>query len=288
MRSRRRNSNDDDRPARNRRTVTSVMGPEGHGKTDFWTTAKKPIACINVDPNTSAVLEKLGYRDDDEETINVHYVDMPLVGFEPDEEKVKEQAEEAWEKLTDFLRPIIMQEADPMPATVVLDTGTELNDLNILSGFGRTDKIAPKLRLIAMGKINAQFKGIFRGLEHAGVHVVVAHRCREVWVTEEIKHGPRKGEEHDRKVPGEWERVGFKQMGNMTNIEVLAMFDPTREGKLSNKFGMRVTRCTLRPGIIRKEYWGRERQEDGSRVRRASWPYLMMQVYPGTTLEDWT
>lgn len=69
----------------------------------------------------------------------------------------------------------------------------------------------------------------------------------------------------------------------MANVEVLMLFDPKREGKISDRFGMRVTRSRQRPGLVGEEYWGKA--EDGTPM--ASVQYLGTLLYPGTTIEDW-
>lgn len=271
------------------RIVCSVMAQEGHGKTDFWTTAPKPILAVSVDANTEPVVQKVfkqPSRDLDPDIATVVHVPFPLVGFEMDEDHIARQATDAWDLLTDTLRPIIEGRAKVMPKTVALDTGTELNDLNILAEFGRTAKISPKTRLIKMGNVNARFKGIFRGLEHAGVHVVITHRVKEKWEMVEVR-GRSGIEEKDQRVPGEFERIGFRQMGNMVNVEVLLLFDPSRSEKLPGKFGMRITRSMIRPALIGGEFWGREVIGD-ERVRCASFPYLATLLYPDSHLQDWT
>lgn len=267
------------------RAVLSVIGPEGHGKTALMLTAPQPMVIASVDPNTQDVIEKTFGKPVDEistDILTFHEIPFPAVGFEEDEDAIKEQAAEGIEKLIDVVRSI----SGSSTRSVLLDTGTELNELNILEAFGRTDKISPMQRQIYMGKVNARFKGIFRQLKRENVHVLVSHRSKEVWETVTVKHGRNKGEEKDVKVPGKYERIGFKQMGNIVNTEVLVKFDPTREGKLAAKFGMEITRCMIRPGLIGKEYWGRVKIDD-EMVRRASFPFLMMQLYPGTTLENW-
>lgn len=266
------------------RSVLSIIGPEGHGKTDLALTAPKPMIVASVDPNTRDVVEKrFGPIDDiDPEILTFHDLPFPAVGFETDEEQIKEQASEALDQLTEVIRSVEGSGAK----SVLLDTGTEISELNILGIFGRTDKISPMQRQIYMGAANGRFKGFFRQLKRANVHVLVTHRVREVWATETVKHGKNKGEERDVKIPGAYERIGFKQMGNIVNAEVLVKFDEAREGKLSNKFGMKITRCMIRPSLIGKTYWGMERIE-GERVRRPSFAFLMMQMYPGTTLADW-
>lgn len=263
------------------------MGPEGHGKTNLVLTAPKPLVIASVDPNTEDVICKVfkvtDVADIDPDILTFHPIAFPAVGFEEDEDAIKEQAAEGIEQLTKAIRSV-----SASTGSFIMDTGTEINELNILERFGRTDKISPQTRQFFMGTVNARYKGFFRQLKRMDVHTLVTHRVREVWETTVVKHGRDKGEEKDVKVPGEYERIGFKQMGNIINTEVLVKFDPTREGKLSNKFGVRVTRCMIRPSIIGKIWWGRKKEEDGTVLHCASFPFLMMQLYPGTTLEDWS
>ena len=42
-----------------------------------------------------------------------------------------------------------------------------------------------------------------------------------------------------------------------------------RHEKLEACYGMRIMRSTQRPAMIDQEYWGREKQDDGTRIRRA-------------------
>lgn len=263
------------------------MGPEGHGKTNLALSAPKPLVIASVDPNTEDVVCKtFGIKsidDLDPEIATFHPITFPAVGFEPDEEAIKEQANEGIEQLVAAIRTV-----DESTGAFIMDTGTEINELGTLGIFGRTDKITAQARKFFLGAANAQFKGYFRQLQRTGTHTIVTHRAREVWETIVVQHGRKKGEEEDRKIPGEYERIGFKQMGNIINTEVLAKFDSSREGKLSAKFGIRITRCMIRPSLIGKTYWGRKLIEGtDERVHCASFQFLMMQLYPGTTLEDW-
>lgn len=265
------------------------MGKGGAGKTDWITTMKPPVLLLSTDPNTEDVIEKIygvPSRDIDPRELRLVHVPYPAVGFETDEADVTNEALDAWDVIVDALRPIKEGNADPMPASVGIDTGSELNTLCILKEFGRTDKIAPGQRKMRMGNVNTDFKGIFRMLERAGVHVCIAHRCKQRWEEIEIQHGRKKGEVEEKPIPGVYDRVGFREMENIVNVEVLALFDETREGKLSNRFGMKITKCNLRPSLVGEEYWGKE-EVDGQMVRVASFPFLATLIYPKTKLSDW-
>ena len=268
------------------RIVLGIMGGEGSGKSDVAFTAPQPILAIGCDPNVEDIACKVFDADtcDDLDPGQCRLVMLPYpaVGFETDEDAIAREATEAWDVMTDALAEVIRKRAKVQPRTVVLDSGTLIDKLNVLAEFGRTDKISPQVRRIKMGNLNARFMGLFRGLEQAGCHVIVTHQCRPKWETQEVR-GRNGIEEKDVQVPGEFERVGFKQMGYILNTEILTLFDPAREGKLAGKFGMRVLRSMARPAVVGREYWGKT--EEG--VRQAGFPYLATLLYPHTTLKDW-
>lgn len=264
------------------------MAPEGYGKTDMSLTGPMPMLDLTIDPNTEDVVQKVYGKpseDLDPDELRVVHIPMPLIGFEANEDDIRNEALDSWEQLTKEVSDVLHDRATVRPRTVILDTGTELSELNVLAEFGRTDKISPNMRRAMMGNVNNQFKGIFRALAKAGVHVVVTHRVREKWETVQVR--TKKGiEEKDQRVPGEYLRVGFREMGNICNVEVLMLFDQDREGKLSNKFGMRVLRSTIRPALIGQEFWGKVECQ-GQMVRAASIPYLGTLLYPDTKLSEW-
>lgn len=270
---------------RSRRLVVSIMAPEGHGKTHMLLTMPMPMILCGMDPNTEAVIEQMfGVDDvDDLDPAELKYVRVPypLVGFEPNEDDIMKEATESWYQIKDEVSAVKNGKAKIKPASFLFDSGTLLDRMNILREFGRTDRISPIVRRNKMGALNNDFKGLFDALEFAGVHVGITHRVREVWetVTVRTNKGPI---EKDQVVPGEYRALQFKEMGYLANVEVLMMFDPKREGKLSERFGMRVTRSRQRPGVIGEEYWGKV---EGQSV--CSVPYLGTLLYPGTTPEDW-
>lgn len=272
---------------RRRRVVGSVMGKEGAGKTDFACTAPQPLLYLACDPNAEDVVCKIfdvETPDDlDPEVCRLVHIPYPLVGFETSEDDIMDEANDSWNLLCDEISDVLAGKGND-PNTVILDSGTELNSLNILKEFGRTDKISPKMRQSRMGKVNNDFKGIFRALERAQTHVLVTHRCKPRWVDVEVRTaGGIKVESQE--VPDTFDRIGFKEMGNIANLELLAMFDPEK-GKLRERFGVRIVRSMARPGIVGNEWWGRE-DVDGEIVRAASFAFVATQLYPGTTLKDW-
>lgn len=271
------------------RIVLGIMGGEGSGKTDMALTAPTPQLILGCDPNVEDVVCKHYDVDsaDDLDPDLCTYVDLPFpaVGFERDEKVIADEAYDSWDKMVTAIGDVITKRAKPMPKAVILDSGTRINTLNTLAEFGRTDKIAPGQRRMRMGEVNNRFMGLFRGLEQTGTLIVITHQCKNVWETIEVR-GRNGVEEKDVMVPGKFERVGFKQMGYILNTEVLTLFDPDREGKLAERFGVRVVRSMQRPAIVGKEYWGRVEVGD-EKIRAASIPHIATLLYPKTTLDEW-
>lgn len=269
--------------------VAAVVGFEGAGKTNHWLTAPKPIACISTDTNTEATVRKVLKMDDDddfdEDVLRMLQVTMPALAFD-DRDDVKEEAEETWESIRDFLRPFVKDD-DDRPRTVVFDTAVDVFDLQVLSVFGKIDQIPPELRKNMMGRCNTSYKGIIQALKNRDMNVILVHRAKEKWVDKEQR--TQRGTEEVRTRltgPFDMEREGFKGTGFITSCEFHLAFDPEKEGKLRAKYGAKIARSNARPSVIGKEYWGSTKVEDEI-VHRASFPFLMTQMYPDTTLGDW-
>lgn len=270
--------------------VLSEVGFEGSGKSRLWLTAPKPIAAVSTDTNTETTARaylEMGDDDDfDEDVLRFKQVNLPALAFD-DRDDVKEEAAETWEAIRDFLAPMVKNKSD-RPRTVVFDTATDVFDMRVLGEFGKTDQIPPEVRRNMMGRCNTSYKGIIQAFKDRGVHVILVHRAKDKWVDKERR--TQRGVEETRERltgPFDMEREAFKGTGFITSVEVNLAFDPNRDGKLSAKYGMKIARCNQRPGIIGREYWGREKLEDGSRIHRVSFPFLMSQVFPRVPISEW-
>lgn len=275
--------------------VIGITAFEGAGKTRLAVSGAKPIAVLATDTNTTTTIRDiLGLGDDD---VKICQVSMPSLAFtDPDDrETIKDEGTERWEKMRDFLHPYI-KEDEPMPKWVVLDTATDVFDIRVLAEFGKKDQIAPEVRRNLMGRCNTSYKGIIQAFKDRGCGVILVHRAKEKWV-DAVERTNRGIQDIRKRLEGpfDMEREGWKGTGFVTSVEVNLAFDPAREVKeglseeaeLAAKYGMRVTRCTNRPGLIGRDYWGRVKQEDGTRIAKASIPYLLSQVYPYLNIAEW-
>lgn len=273
--------------------VAAINALDRHGKTRWLLSAPKPIDLFHIDPNTEMLVDKLIREGEiDADDVILHEVPYPATVFGKRDE-IQNEATAAWEdKFVEPLRDVV----DNDNRTIGLDTATELFELKLMADHGKSVQILPEMRT----KTNYVFKSLLQALRRSKKHVVLLHRLKDVWLDTEVE--TNKGVETQRnKVAGMYEREGFNRTGYHVNVEAFLMYEPKRGGSEPNQFGMRVHSCLERPSLVtcqadEKTFWdlddeawkwGRQKYEDGSRVRRSSFPYLATQIYPDTTIDDW-
>jgi hypothetical protein len=272
--------------AKRRGYTLSIVGLGGVGKTDFLLkTCKRPLYVVASDPNTEAIADKYGLGK--KQGVQVKHIQPPDLAFEDDRDNVSDVSQQKWEEFREALRPIV--KGDRECATVGLDTANILYGYGILATFGKGDQIPPEQRRVMMGPINSRWRGIISSLEQRGINVVLLHHGAEMWedVVTETQRGPST-ERHKMSGVFDIERAsgGFSGTMLIVQTEIVLGFNPNREGKLGEKFGMKIVRSQQRPGLIGAKYWGMA-TIGGERIRKASFPYLSTLLYPGTTLDDW-
>lgn len=267
-----------------------VTALESSGKTRFLLTAPKPLTLVTVDPNTQFVIDAMVAEGAlDAESVTVHKMKLPALAFDEERDDIKDEAMEHWQAIAQVLKPIVKHEADEMPRSVALDTGTEVYNLRVMGTFGKLDQIAPEQRRNMMGIPNRAYASLIESLKDAGVNVIVAHRGQQKWEDKTIR--TQQGEEDTRSMmTGKFDidRMGFKGTGFITSVGVVLAFDPEKESQtIYGKFGMKIVRCGHRPILVGKSVWGREKIGD-ARIVKGSFPWLASQIWPTTTVEQWT
>lgn len=276
--------------------TASIVASEGYGKTEFLWTLPPGSHIFHIDSNTeesfeAAVESEKIARDD----YTLHQIDYPATVFGKKNE-IQELADKAWED--QFIEPLRDVLDDKDVRAIGLDTGTELFELLMMADHGRTIQVLPEMRT----KTNYKMKGLLGALKRSKKHVVLLHRARAVYESKVIQTQQGK-EERREKVDGVYEREGFSKVGFHVNVEAFLTFDPTRSEKAVQRFGMRIDRCTPRPGLItrrayEKDFW--KTDEDGwyfglhkygkngeHKIRRVSFPFLATLMYPNTDIGDW-
>lgn len=269
--------------------VISACALDHHGKSSFLFTAPKPLAVFHIDPNTEELYEKLAANGTIDRTdVRMHPIPFPASCF-GDKDELQDLSAHAWED--DFIDPLKDALEDDEIQAIGLDTATELFELKLMADHGKTVQIMPEMRT----KTNYKFKGLLNALKRSKKTIVLLHRLRESYESKEITTNQGIVESRE-KVQGLYEREGFNKTGFHVNVEVMLWFDPTKETKHdANKYGVRFYSSTARPSLVSSmEFrndehmqYGREKQEDGTRIVRASVPWVLHQVYPDIPIEHW-
>jgi hypothetical protein len=258
------------------RLICSAIGLEGSGKTDFLKTAPRPLYVAYTDPNTEDVL---GNLDD------VYGKSLRMPAFKlraDDEDEIRDRAGEMIDDLREFFMDVIEDRADPPARTLALDTGTEAWDTVLMADFGRTMRINPRDR----GPANQLWRDLFRAVKNVdGLNFIVTHRVKQKWGTKEVRGRGGSSASQDVPLPGEYERLGHKETGNLVNVEVYLSHDPEAGDTIEEQFGIKIVRCTQRPILIGEERMGLVGRQGR---RAASFPWLASKVFPETTYTDWT
>lgn len=265
--------------------IASICGLEGAGKTDFGATMPGPILYYSIDPNTEEVLEK--YQDDKEIRLYKFTLPPPLLAYEGDGDQkklldeVKKAARAQERAFFQALGPVLRKEYPTRTKpSVVIDTGTEFFVNSLLADHGKASQIWPPE---ARGVTNTRWKQLLRALKECGCNVVILHRLRDEYANKTVRKLGG-GTEEVRERTGDYEREGFNQIGFYINVEAFVKFDRTRDK--GEQYGLQIRRCTQRPFVIGKEYWGSV-EVDGEDVRAASFPFLARMVYKRSALNDW-
>jgi hypothetical protein len=257
------------------RLIASLLGIQGSGKTDFLKTAPRPLYVAYTDPNTEDVLGDLP---------DVYGKALRMPAFKlraNDEDEIRDRAADVLDEFRDFFIDVTSDRVDPPAKTLALDTGTEMWDTVLLADFGRTQRINPRDR----GAANQFWRDLFTEIKSVdGLNFLVTHRVKQRWEAREIR--TRGGvTTQDQPVPGEYDRVGHRETGNLVNVEVLLLHDPDQGSEIEDQFGIKIVRCTQRPILIGDERFGLVGKNER---RAASFPWLATKVFPDTTWSDWT
>ena len=174
------------------RIILAIGGLEKQGKSHFSLTAPGPIAYINLDDGLEGVVQKFTA------TKKIHILSLRLpdasVG---DEAMVKDLATTEWTK---FYRGYYGALEMPEIRTIVIDTGTELRELQLMHLFGRTAQIMPYM----YRDPNAKFRRIIRDAFNFNKNVIFLQKMKKKYVND--------------KWCGEYEDAGFNDVGYLAQI----------------------------------------------------------------------
>jgi hypothetical protein len=159
------------------------------------------------------------------------------------------------------------------PRTLTIDTASEFRAMQLMAEFGKTIQIPQHLYT----KPNLAYQNIFNSVkeECPDLNVILLHRLKDKYVD-------------DAKVAGEYARDGYNKTSFLVDVEVRLEKDKSirieGDADVRKRFGMRVEKCTERPSLEGDEWWGATKKG----TPKTSFLWLALQVFPDSTVDNWT
>jgi len=237
------------------RLVVAVDGLEKQGKSHFALTAPGPIAYQGTDIGLEGVVHKFQ---------STKQVFLAEYGFSIDKGDTPQQiiakVEPEWTRfLKDYLDAVIPGLKTKAIRTGIWDTGSELWEFLRLARLGKLTQVMPH----HYTGLNQEYSQLIKQIYNTPGNLIILHKLKAEW-----KDNPTTGKGNKT---GAWERSGFAGTGFLVQVNVTAWRD--QEGT----FHITVKDCRQNPAIVGLDLYG----------EMATFPWLAVNVYPHTSLEDW-
>jgi hypothetical protein len=242
-----------------KRLLINSQGLEKSGKTHWaLSSLPDPIAFISLDNGFEGVIEKFA----DKKQIACFTTNVPPVAAQSEYLPI-------WNNVkSHIITAMGMSEF----RSIVLDTGTDIWELLRLAEFGSLTPRGDIKQIYSI--VNQQYRSLIKIAYDKAVSLDVIHRVKKQYVTRTVQtqKGPQKVDVWE----GDYERAGFADSGYLSQINIEHIFDASRPGPLSNKFGIRVIDSRQNMNIVGLELFGEEN----------NFPTLASYVFDNSP-EDW-
>ncbi len=239
-----------------RRLIIAIDGLEKAGKTNFALTAPGPIAYQNLDIGTEGVMEKF------QTTKVIHRADYQAKVNKSDDqaEVIKKVAPVLQQYLDDYTEVMLPAMVTGKVRTGVIDTGSDLWKMFRQGRLGKLTQVMPHHYV----SVNAEFSTLIKSVYNTPGNLIILHQLKSEW-----KDNPATGKGNKT---GQFERDGFAGMGFLVQVNATAWRD-----QVTGEFHLTVRDCRQNPTVMGLDLVG----------EMASFPWLGVNVYPDTVLEDW-
>jgi hypothetical protein len=236
-----------------RRIICSVEGQEKEGKTHWAFTAPAPIAYINIDTGGEGVVEK--FKAAGKEILEMK-IDSP--DDSGGENVVRTRSVPVWNQIAHGWRSGLAH-----ARTTIVDTGTEAWEILRLARFGKVTQIMPH----HYGPVNAEFRRLIRESYDSDSNLILIHKQKKQYVND--------------KWSGKYERSGFNDIG--FGVQVLMYSYREAEG-----FHTQVLDCRQNASLKWRDYEEVPGVELAPMTGLNSFAALALDIFPDTSIEDWT
>lgn len=242
------------------RIVMALTGMEGQGKTHFSLTAPGPISLLNLDEGLESVINKHSGDKD------IHVLDITIpnvlgdsVGKMTKAEKaeqadvVQEEAEAEWIKFNNGYQWSLKSNEI---RSIVIDTASELRELQLMAHFGKTAEIMPYM----YRGPNTEFRRLIRDAIKSDKNVIFISKMKPIYLND--------------KRTGEYEPAGFKDTGYNSQVSAqIYQYSPKDGGE----FVLWIKKCRQNPDLAGEELEG----------PMCDFQTLAMLAMPGMDPEVW-
>jgi hypothetical protein len=248
------------RPARRRRMVMSLAGLDKSGKTHQGLSAPGPSAYVNHDTGLEGVIEK--FTKDGKTVYSKDYRVVIPPEAAGDVVRVAGIANDVWGGLKSDLRAAWKS---TVIRTAIVDTESETWQLVRLARFGKLTQVMPH----HYGPVNAEYTNFWNEVYDTDKNLILLGRLKE-----EYENTIVNGKEIGKKT-GRLERVGYKDIPYLVQINAIARFNPANPP--GDRFSIEIVNC-------------RQNSEVAGMVlpeALCSFQTLAMTVFPDSNPSDW-
>ena len=239
-----------------RRLIVALDGLEKEGKTNFALTMPGPIAYQSLDIGLEGVVEKF------QTAKQIFLAEYGILVSKGDsQEAIMAKALPEYEKFVkDYKDVMIPGFKTGKIRSGVWDTGSEIWELQRLARFGKLTQVMPH----HYTALNLEYQNLIKEVYETPGNLCILHKLKPEW-----KDNPATGKGNKT---GNYERSGFGGTGFLVQVNATAWRD-----KDTGTFHITVKDCRQNPSIM-----GLDLEGD-----LATFPWLAVNVYPDTSLDDW-
>ena len=248
-----------------RRLVVALDGIEKVGKTRLALTAPGPIAYQNFDIGLEGVIEPFQSQK------VIFRADYGIATTKDDSQaEVMAKALPEWLRfVTDWKDFVVPAMKSGLVRTGVWDTGTEIWEMQRLARLGKLTQVMPH----HYTALNAEYQALVREVYETNGNLVILHKLKPEW-----KESPGSGGKANK--TGLFERSGFGGTGFLVQLNATCWrerLEGDPAGAPSGPFHVTIRDCRQNATCA-----GTDLQDE-----MASFPWIGVNVYPDSSLDEW-
>lgn len=214
------------------RAIIDVSGREKQGKTHFAFTAPSPIVYLDFDQGSQGMVGKFVRQTTEQFSHGGKLIIAPPPFVVRPQEAIgpsgnaEKEGEAEWARMWDIYmhaitKPAVKTKRGPVKArSVIVDTGTELEELLRLKLFGKLTQVGQHLYRLR----NSLMRELVRLALSSDVNVIFVHKLSSEWV----KAPGAKADDKASKT-GVYERKGWDELGHVVQAQFFAYRAPVQE-----------------------------------------------------------